>query len=77
MPVIKTGFKLARAAYTAAVYPAGPDPKISTLAWRGVLELVIATSFVLQMVSVQDISLELCQNTDFNYMLHCGLLLLQ
>ena len=31
MPVNRTGFKLARAAYTAAAYPAGPEPKISNL----------------------------------------------
>src|SRR5687768_9816897 len=30
MPWYRTGFRLARAAYMAAVYPAGPDPMIST-----------------------------------------------
>src|SRR5699024_12691780 len=34
-PVIKTGLRLARAAYTAALYPAGPEPKIKTLACLG------------------------------------------
>jgi hypothetical protein len=28
MPVIKSGFRLALAAYTAAEYPAGPEPRI-------------------------------------------------
>ena len=27
-PVISTGLRLARAAYTAAVYPAGPEPRM-------------------------------------------------
>src|SRR5438105_15892195 len=33
MPVMSTGLRFARAAYTAAVYPAGPEPRIRTLAW--------------------------------------------
>src|SRR5688572_32819581 len=34
MPAISTGRRLARAAYTAAVKPAGPEPRISRREWR-------------------------------------------